>query len=74
MDINAIDSYITVTEHHITDDKSYARETQWGLNYFYKTARVRFRIWSGKKSESSVYDNARHMECAGDMCPEWSDN
>lgn len=38
----AIDSYITVTEHHITDDKSYARETQWGLNFFLQDCKSAF--------------------------------
>ena len=80
---NATDSYITVTEHHITDDwemKSNVLMTRamperhTGVNIANRLRDCITEFHLPNKVESCVHDNARNMDCAGELCTEWSDN
>ena len=77
------DSYITVTEHHITDDWRMQSnvlitrempERHTGVNLAARLHACVSEYGLDNKIEACVHDNARNMECAGDLCPEWTDN
>ena len=79
---NTTDSYITVTEHHITDDwemKSNVLMTRamperhTGENLAIKLTNCVSEFGLDNKIGTCVHDNARNMECAGDKCTEWGD-
>ena len=79
---NATDSYITVTEHHITNDWEMESnvlmtrampETHTRMNLAEKLKDCIFEFDLNDKIITMVHDNARNMECAGELCEEWSD-
>lgn len=76
------DSYLTVTEHHVTDDweiKSNVLctrampERHTGENIAEKLQNVVSEFDITGKVDTCVHDNARNMESAGKKCPEWGD-
>ena len=79
---NSTESYITVTEHHITDAWEMKtnvlmtrampeRHTGENIANRLKDCVEEFSVEG--KVETCVHDNARNMESAGNMCEEWSD-
>ena len=78
----ATESYITVTEHHLTDNwdmKSNVLctrampERHNGENIANKLRSIVFEFDLDGKIDTCVHDNARNMECAGNKCQEWGD-
>jgi len=76
------ESFITVTEHHITDDWEMdanvlltrampERHTGKNLANRLKECVSEFELTG--KINACVHDNARNMEAAGDICEEWTD-
>ena len=79
---NSTESFITVTEHHVTDAwelKSNVlltrampeRHTGENLANRLKDSVREFNLKG--KVDTCVHDNARNMDCAGNMCDEWGD-
>lgn len=79
---NSTESYMTVTEHHITEDWSMQAnvlmtrampERHTGENIANKLKDCVEEFGLTGKIETCVHDNARNMECAGDKCEDWTD-
>ena len=79
---NATESYITVTEHHITDDWEMQSnvlmtrampERHTGENLANKLLDCASEFELENKVESVVHDNARNMQSASDKCEDWGD-
>lgn len=79
---NSTESYMTVTEHHITEDWSMQAnvlmtrampERHTGENIAKKLKDCVEEFGLTGKIETCVHDNARNMECAGDKCEDWTD-
>jgi len=77
---NSTESFITVTEHHLTDARELKsnvlptramleRHTGENLANRLKDSVREFNLEG--KVDTCVYDNARNMDCAGNMCDEW---
>ncbi|CAG2202961.1 unnamed protein product [Mytilus edulis] len=78
----ATESYITVTEHHITDNWELKAnvlctrampERHTGDNIANKLQSIVSEFELDGKIDTCVHDNARNMECAGNKCLEWGD-
>ena len=79
---NSTESYITVTEHHIDDAwemKSNVLMTRamperhTGENLATRLTDCVEEFNLQGKVETCVHDNARNMECAGNICDQWND-
>ena len=78
----ATDSYITVTEHHITENwemesnvliRRDMRVRHAAENIAKKLEACTKEFGLVNKVECCVHDNARNMECASELCPQWPD-
>lgn len=79
---NSTESYITVTEHHITDDWEMKAnvlitrampERHTGENLANKLKDCVSEFGLDGKIEMCVHDNARNIQSAGEKCEDWGD-
>ncbi|XP_060605586.1 zinc finger BED domain-containing protein 4-like [Ruditapes philippinarum] len=79
---NATDSYMTITEHHLTDDwvmesnvlmTREMQERHTGENLANKLKDCVSEFGLENKIGSIVHDNARNMQSASEKCEDWGD-